>query len=53
MPFSSLNEIKSQLDAGNTTAVEVAKLYLDRIAKYNDNLNAFVYIDPEHVLAQA
>ena len=53
MPFSSLSEIKSRLDAGETTAVEVAKLYLDRIASYNDELNAFVHIDPTHVLAQA
>jgi len=53
MPFSSLSDIKKRLDAGETTAVEVAKTYLDRIAAHNDNLNAFVHIDPEHVLAQA
>ncbi len=53
MPFRSLSEIKSQLDAGETTAVEVAKLYLDRIATHNDDLNAFVHIDNAHVLAQA
>jgi len=53
MPFSSLSEIKDRLDSGNTTAVEVAKLYLDRIAAHNDTLNAFVHIDPEHVLSQA
>jgi len=53
MPFSSLSEIKARLDAGKTTAVEVAKAYLDRIAEHNGTLNAFVDIDPEHVLAQA
>jgi len=53
MPFSSLSEIQSRLSSGKTTAVEVAKLYLDRIASYNDELNAFVHIDPTHVLAQA
>ncbi|MDX8386945.1 MAG: Asp-tRNA(Asn)/Glu-tRNA(Gln) amidotransferase subunit GatA [Ghiorsea sp.] len=53
MPFSSLSEIKTRLDAGQTTAVDVAKLYLDRIATHNDNLNAFVHIDNAHVLAQA
>jgi len=53
MPFSSLSEIKTRLDAGQTTAVDVAKLYLDRIQAFNENLNAFVHIDPEHVLAQA
>jgi len=51
--FSSLSDIQTQLEAGQTTAVEVAQHYLDRIAQYNDDLNAFVHIDPEHVLAQA
>ncbi|MDQ6980540.1 MAG: Asp-tRNA(Asn)/Glu-tRNA(Gln) amidotransferase subunit GatA [Ghiorsea sp.] len=53
MPFRSLSDIQTQLEAGQTTAVEVAQLYLDRIAAHNDDLNAFVFIDPEHVLAQA
>nr|WP_265331357.1 Asp-tRNA(Asn)/Glu-tRNA(Gln) amidotransferase subunit GatA [Mariprofundus micogutta] len=41
------------MNSGQTTAVEVAQLYLDRIAAFNDTLNAFVHIDPTHVLAQA
>jgi len=53
MPFSSLSEIKTRLDAGETSAVEIATSYLDRIAAHNNTLNAFVHIDPEHVLAQA
>ena len=53
MPFTTLSELKRRLDTGETTAIEVAKLYLDRIAEHNDNLNAFVHIDPAHVLAQA
>jgi len=53
MPFRSLSDIQTQLEAGQTTAVKVAQLYLDRIAAHNDDLNAFVFIDPEHVLAQA
>jgi len=53
MPFSSLSEIKARLDAGETTAVEVAQLYLDRIKAHNDQLNAFVHLDAAHVLAQA
>lgn len=53
MPFSSLSHIQERLNNGNTSAVEVAQLYLDRIAAHNDTLNAFVYIDGEHVLAQA
>jgi len=53
MPFSSLSEIKARLDAGETTATEVARSYLERIAAHNATLNAFVDIDPDHVLAQA
>ncbi len=53
MPFSSLSHIQTRLDNGETTAVEVAQLYLDRIAAHNDALNAFVHIDPAHVMAQA
>ena len=53
MPFSSLSDIQNRLNSGQTTAVEVAQLYLDRIAAFNDTLNAFVHIDPAHVLAQA
>jgi len=53
MPFSSLSDIQNRLNSGKTTAVEVATLYLERIAAFNDELNAFVHIDPAHVLAQA
>ncbi|MDQ6989860.1 MAG: amidase family protein, partial [Mariprofundaceae bacterium] len=53
MPFSSLTTIKARLDAGQTSAVAVAQQYLDRINTYNDDLNAFVHIDADHVLAQA
>jgi aspartyl-tRNA(Asn)/glutamyl-tRNA(Gln) amidotransferase subunit A len=53
MPYSSLSDIQNRLNSGETTAVEIARLYLDRIATHNDVLNAFVHIDPAHVLAQA
>ncbi|MBL4775884.1 MAG: Asp-tRNA(Asn)/Glu-tRNA(Gln) amidotransferase GatCAB subunit A, partial [Mariprofundus sp.] len=53
MPFSSLSDIQNRLTAGNTTAVEIAQLYLDRIAAHNDSLNAFVHLDADDVLAQA
>ena len=53
MPYSSLSDIQTRLNSGETTAVAVAKLYLERIAAFNDELNAFVHIDPAHVLAQA
>ncbi len=53
MPYSSLSDIQNRLTSGETTAVAVARLYLDRIATHNDTLNAFVHIDPDHVMAQA
>jgi len=53
MPFTTLSELKERLDGGATTAVEVAKIYLDRIAAFNGELNAFVDINPAHVLEQA
>jgi len=53
MPFSTLSELKSCLDAGDISARKIAQIYLDRISAHNDLLNAFVHIDPAHVLAQA
>ncbi len=53
MPYSSLSDIQTRLNSGETTAMAIARLYLDRIAAHNDALNAFVHIDPAHVLAQA
>ncbi|MDQ6971706.1 MAG: Asp-tRNA(Asn)/Glu-tRNA(Gln) amidotransferase subunit GatA [Mariprofundaceae bacterium] len=53
MPFSTLSDLKTRLDAGETTAVELAQLYLDRIDAHNGELNAFVTIDHKHVLEQA
>ncbi len=53
MPHTPLHTWKDRLDAGELTAVDVAKLYLDRIAAHNGQLNAFVHLDAEHVLDQA
>ncbi len=53
MPFSTLSKLKNRLDAGETSAVELARIYLDRVAAHNDALNAFVHIDADYILAQA
>lgn len=53
MPFSTLSELKIRLDAGETTAVELARLYLSRIDAHNGELNAFVDVDHKHILEQA
>jgi len=53
MPFRSLTELQQQLNAGETTAVALAELYLARIRAHNPTLNAFVDCNDAHVLAQA
>ena len=52
-PYTPLHAWKDRLDAGEITAVDLASLYLERIAAHNERLNAFVHLDAEHVLAQA
>jgi len=53
MPFSTLSDLKYRLDAGEISARDIAQAVLHRIDAHNRTLNAFVYIDPTHVLAQA
>jgi aspartyl-tRNA(Asn)/glutamyl-tRNA(Gln) amidotransferase subunit A len=50
---STLSELSSALAASQISAVELAQAHLDRIAKLNGALNAFITVDPEQVLAQA
>lgn len=53
MPFTPLHELARRMDAGETTARDVAQLYLQRTEAYNGQLNAFVHVDADHILAQA
>jgi len=53
LPFSTLSDLKSRLDAGEATAVELAQRYLDRIDTHNGELNAFVDVDHKNILDQA
>jgi aspartyl-tRNA(Asn)/glutamyl-tRNA(Gln) amidotransferase subunit A len=50
---SSLRELSSTLSGKKISAVELAKLFLDRIELRNPSLNAFVTLDRENTLAQA
>ncbi|KAF1011512.1 MAG: Asp-tRNA(Asn)/Glu-tRNA(Gln) amidotransferase subunit GatA [Burkholderia sp.] len=52
MYANSLTELRAALDAGQTSAVELAQLYLQRIDAARE-LNAFLHIDPDLTLAQA
>ena len=50
---SSLNQIGGALAARKISSVELTQLYLDRIARLNPALNAFITLNPELSLAQA
>ncbi len=53
MPFSTLSDLASRLNAGDVSARGIVQAVLDRITTHNGVLNAFVHMDPEDVLAQA
>jgi aspartyl-tRNA(Asn)/glutamyl-tRNA(Gln) amidotransferase subunit A len=46
-------ELSRDLRARKVSSVEVTQSYLDRIARFNSELNAFITIDAEKSLAQA
>lgn len=50
---SSLSELSQALGRGDVSSVELASLYLDRIAQDNPVLNAYVSVDREATLAAA
>ncbi|HVE10875.1 MAG TPA: amidase family protein, partial [Paraburkholderia sp.] len=52
MHDKSLTELRAALAAKQVSAVELAELYLKRIAA-NQSLNAFVHVDPQLTLDQA
>tara|TARA_Y100001970_G_C14256363_1_gene875778 strand:- start:5903 stop:7315 length:1413 start_codon:yes stop_codon:yes gene_type:complete len=49
----SISQLVLGYQAKDFSPIEVTKAYFDRIEKYNENLNAFVYIDREGGLASA
>jgi aspartyl-tRNA(Asn)/glutamyl-tRNA(Gln) amidotransferase subunit A len=50
---SSLKEMRAALDARKISSVELTQLYLDRIAKLNPELNAYITVNPDMSLEQA
>ncbi|GAB4467305.1 MAG: amidase [Burkholderiaceae bacterium] len=52
-PFATLGELAAALARKKTRAVELAELYLARIAQANPRLNAFVSVDADLALAYA
>ncbi len=49
----SLRELGDALAARQISSVELTQLYLDRIARLNPQLNAYITVNPEMSLAQA
>ena len=45
--------LRAELDAGRLSAEQVARAHLDRIAEREPEVQAFTFLDPEHVLGQA
>lgn len=48
-----LKELRSQLDTGKVTSVQLTEQYLKRIEEKNKTLNAYVHITADHALAAA
>ena len=53
MIHASLKELSAALAAKRVSSVELTQLFLDRIARFNSEVNAFITVDPEKSLAQA
>jgi len=49
----SLSSLSQALAAGEISSVELTQLYLERIARLNPTINAYVTVDAEKSLAQA
>ena len=53
MITKSLTELSASLKAGDFSSVELTQFYLDRIAKYDGELNSFITVTAEQALAGA
>jgi len=49
----NVSALSQALAAKEISSAELTQLYLDRIAKHNPEINAFITVDPERSLAQA
>ena len=53
MIHAGLKELAAALAAKSVSSVELTQWYLERIARFNPEINAFITVDPEKSLAQA
>ncbi len=49
----SITELSAALHAGSVSSVELTGSYLDRIGRFDADLNAYITVTPERALAQA
>lgn len=53
MHFNSICELITALDRKTVSSVEVTQSFLDRIAKFDSQINSFITVTPEQALAEA
>ena len=53
LTFATVQELSKALRRRDVSAVEIVEAYLERIARYNPQLNAIVTLDAENALARA
>jgi len=51
--FASLKQLRHWLNLGQLTSLELTELYLDRIARYDGQLQSFITVTPELARQQA
>ena len=49
----SVAEMASALTEGQCTSEELVQVFLDRIARFDTQINSLITVDPERALAQA
>jgi aspartyl-tRNA(Asn)/glutamyl-tRNA(Gln) amidotransferase subunit A len=49
----SVVALRSLVASGELGAVELTRLFLDRVTRFDDKLNSFLTVNPEYALAQA
>lgn len=52
-PYDSIKNIGKQLSQQQYSSLELANTYLERIQKFDKQLNAYTYVDPDSVIQQA
>ncbi len=53
MHYKTIAELSRELAAKKISSVELTQYFLDRIAKFDGQLNSFITVTPEHALQEA